>query len=118
MVQLVVRLMAASGRSHEIVQVLEPLARLARRTLGCSAAHLSADIEQANVFWYCEDWDDADGLEGRVRAESFSQLLAVMETSAEPPLIEFRLVEQSRGLDYVAAVRHVHDPVDPPQETP
>ena len=107
MVQLVVRLMAASGKSHEVVQALQPLVRLALQTSGCRAAHLSADIERADVFWYCEDWDDADGLEGRVRTESFSQLLAVMETSAEPPLIEFRLIQESRGLDYVAAVRQV-----------
>ncbi len=114
MVQLVVRLVAASGRSHEIVQALQPLVRLARQTLGCHAAHLSADIEHANVFWYFEDWDDTDGLESRLRTESFSQLLAVMETSAEPPLLEVRLIEGSRGLDYVAAVRNVYDPVDFP----
>jgi quinol monooxygenase YgiN len=105
MVQLIVRLIPASGRSHHLVQALHSLIRRAAQSTGCRSAHLSADIERADVFWYCEEWDDASALEAKVRTEQFSELLALMETSVEPPLLEFRVIDDVKGLDYVARVR-------------
>jgi quinol monooxygenase YgiN len=105
MVQLLLRLTAASGRSHELVQALHPLVRRASHSAGCRGAHLAADVEDADVFWYCEEWDDPKGLEARVRTEQFSELLSLMETSVEPPMLEFRVIDETRGLDYVSAVR-------------
>ena len=48
--------------------------------------------------------DDPSSVE-RLATERFSRLLALMETAAEPPVLEFRFVERTRGLDYVAEVR-------------
>jgi quinol monooxygenase YgiN len=79
--------------------------RHARRLGGCSSAHLAADVDAANVFWYCEDWRDAEALESELRTDRFSQLLEVMETSAQPPLLEFRVLAETRGLEYVTAAR-------------
>jgi quinol monooxygenase YgiN len=105
MVQLLVRITAATGQSHRLVQALHVLMRRALQVPGCSAAHIGADVEAADVFWYWEDWQDARDLEERMRTSQFSQLLALLETSASAPSVEFRVVEQSRGLDYIAAVR-------------
>jgi len=106
MVQLILRLTASPGHAHELVQALHPHVRRAVHTIGCRAAHMAADIGTADVFWYCEEWDDASALEARVRASDFSELLALMETSAEPPLMEFRVINEAKGLDYVASLRH------------
>ena len=48
--------------------------------------------------------DDPSSVE-RLATERFSRLLALMETAAEPPTLEFRFVNETRGLDYVADVR-------------
>jgi quinol monooxygenase YgiN len=117
MVQLVVRFTAAPSRSHQLVQALKSHSRRAARSAGCGAAHLSSDLDQPDVFWYWEDWNDPAALEGKVRSEQFSELLALMETSAAEPLLEFRVVEQSKGLDYVAAVRAAR-PGRPPAGKP
>jgi quinol monooxygenase YgiN len=105
MVQLSVRLTAASGRAHQLVQALHALMRQARQNEGCSAAHIAADATAGDAFWYSEDWPDVDALEAELSSDRFSQLLAVMETSAQPPLLEFRVVAETRGLEYVAAAR-------------
>jgi quinol monooxygenase YgiN len=105
MIQLIVRLTARVGRSHELVQALHPLIRRAAQSTGCRGAHLAADVEEADVFWYCEDWDDGKALEARVQTDQFSELLGLMETSVEPPLLEFRVIDDVKGLDYVATVR-------------
>jgi quinol monooxygenase YgiN len=105
MVQLTLRITAAHGRAHHLVEALHPHVRQALRTSGCRAAHLAADVEAADVYWYCEEWEDPRALERRVRAPEFSEFLALMETSTEPPLLEFRVIEKTRGLDYVERLR-------------
>jgi quinol monooxygenase YgiN len=105
MVQVRVCLAAKVGCAHLLVAALLPLMRRAQQSPGCSAAHVLADVNDANVFWYQEDWQDTQALECRVRGEQFDQLLALMETAARPPILEFLTLEGSRGLDYVEAVR-------------
>jgi quinol monooxygenase YgiN len=105
MVELVLRLTAAPGRSHELVQALCPYGRRAGQSLGCRSAHLSADVEQADVYWYCEEWEARAAFEAKVRSEEFAVLLSIMETSVSEPVLEIRVVAESRSLDYVAALR-------------
>lgn len=105
MVQLVLRLTASPGAGHHIVHALHSHLRRAAHSAGCSAAHLAADIDVADVYWYVEEWDDPRALEAKVRTAQFSELLALMETSADAPLLEFRVVAESKGLDYVASLR-------------
>ena len=57
MVQLTVRLTAASGRAHQLVQALRSLMRQAR------------------------------------------------QTDARPPILEFQVIAETRGLEYMTAVR-------------
>ena len=109
MIQLLVSLTAASGHSQELVQALQPLARRATQSAGCRGAHLAADVSDAHVFWYCEEWDDVEALEAKLRTESFTDFLALAETSVTPPFIEFRVIQEFRGLDYVSAVRRGHE---------
>lgn len=110
MVQLTVRIAAVTGRARELVDALHSLMQRSQQTPGCSGVHIAADVDEADVFWYCEDWADQANLERRVKAEPFSQLLALMETSATPPSMEFRTVAESRGLEYVSTLRGVREP--------
>lgn len=106
MVQVIVRLRAVSGGSHGLVAALRALMRRSLQSAGCSAAHLAADVDEADVFWYSEDWQDVSALETRLQSEHFLQMLTLMETSASPPRLEFRTVGELRGLEYVAEVRN------------
>ena len=105
MVQLILRLTAVAGRAHELVHALQPHVRRALHTDGCRTAYLAADVEEAGVFWYCEDWDDTRALESKVRTAQFADLLELMEISGKPPQLEFRIVEEVKGLEYVAVLR-------------
>ena len=70
-----------------------------------SATPPVVDVDAADVYWYCEEWDDLPSFEAEVRTPQFSELLALIETSAAPPMIEIRVMEEARGLDYVASLR-------------
>ena len=105
MVQLTIRLIATSGRTHQLVEALRALKRGAPRQRGCAGAHIAADVDEPDAFWYCEDWQNVEALETELTTERFTQVLSVMETSAQPPLLEFRVIAETRGLEYVAAAR-------------
>ena len=104
MLQLTVRLTARPDRSRELVQALRAARREAAGLFGCAAAHLAADLDDANAVWYVEEWPDADEFEAQVRTTRFSHLLSLIETAAFPPLLEVRVVAESRGLDYLERV--------------
>jgi quinol monooxygenase YgiN len=103
--ELVVRLAAMPGQAHGVVQALRSVMRQSLANAGCARAHISVDIDVASTFWYCEEWQDAAALEAQMRSDRFSQLLALLETATDPPLLEFRVVAETRGLEYVAAAR-------------
>jgi quinol monooxygenase YgiN len=103
--QLTVRLTAASGRAQHLLEALHARKRQCLVSGDCSSAHIAADVDGANVFWYVEDWPDVAALERELSTERFTQLLALLETSVTIPTMEFRFVSAVRGLDYVSEVR-------------
>jgi quinol monooxygenase YgiN len=105
-VQLSIRLTAAPNKAHELVQALHALMPRPSGSRGCMEAHIAADVERANTFWYAEDWPERAALEAHLRSDRFSQLLALLETAVDPPLVEFRVVTETLGLDYVVGVRN------------
>lgn len=105
MVHLTVRLTTKTGGGHQLVHALRTVMRQALLNGGCARAHIAADVDAANTFWYSEQWTAVEELEAQMRNERFSHLLALFETAAEPPLVEFSIIADTRGLEYVAAVR-------------
>ena len=106
-VQLFVRLSAAPGREHELADALRSMKRQVHRQRGCSAVHVAAEIDDAGALWYCEEWQDRERLEDHMRTNQFARLLALLETTPNPPLLEFRFVSETWGLEYVATVRGI-----------
>lgn len=105
MVQMTVRLTATSGSAPQLIDALHTLMRHTRSHPDCLRASIAADVDEANVFCYREDWRDNRALEDQLRSDRFSQLLSLMETSAKEPVLEFRFVTETRGLEYVTAAR-------------
>ena len=105
MVQLTVKITTTRGRAHQLIDALHMLMRRAQQARGCSGAHIAADLYEPDAIWYVEDWQDPRALDARLRSDDASQLLALIETSVKPPSLEFRMIEQSRGLDYLEAAR-------------
>jgi quinol monooxygenase YgiN len=103
MLRLNVTLSAASPQNAEnLLEGLEyqaPSTRLEHGCLGCGA-WLGAD----STVRYCEDWATEDDLRRRVQSERFTSLLAVVEAATDAE-VEFHIVNQTRGLDYVVELR-------------
>ena len=110
MVQLRLRITAGPGHGDELLQALRSALRSVQADGACADAHVTTDVDDRRVLWYWEDWATLDDLERYLRSDRFGRLLAIVERSVAEPLLECRVVAETRGLDYLAAVRGVELP--------
>jgi hypothetical protein len=68
----------------------------AETRLVCGVPRCCGRRRRANAFWYSEDCDSVQARESDIRTDRFSQLLELMETSARTPLLEFRVISETR----------------------
>jgi quinol monooxygenase YgiN len=93
------------GGAKDVVEALRSVMLPARLERSCIRAQILRDIDAPEVINYVEDWPELGDVERRIGSGPFAHLLALMEASPAPPSIEFRVVSEVRGLEYVAAVR-------------
>jgi len=75
--------------------------RGARQDRGCSFASVYRSGTEEQSVAYLEEWDDVQELHRQFGSERFVQLLALLETAAERPVIEFRDISATYGLEYI-----------------
>lgn len=101
----ILRMKSPPLRTAELVQALRSLMRRARAEKGFITCQICLEADDANRICYEERWQTREDLEDQMRSSRYAQLLVLMESAAEQPLLEFHFVSETRGLDYVAAVR-------------
>ncbi len=52
-----------------------------------------------------EEWSSEPELKSHIRSSCFTELLLLMETAPEAPVLEVRAIPQTHGLEYIEAVR-------------
>jgi len=103
MVQLLVRLVASPGRVVDVVEALLAVMRPAQQARGCSFAGVYVSANDSRHVVYVEDWDDVGELRGQFGTERFRRLLELMEMAADRPDVEFRVVSDIHGLEYISS---------------
>ncbi len=98
------RLIARPGRAEETIEALRVVMLPVQLEGGAARTLLSSEVGTPEAICYVEEWPTADALAADIRTHRFSRLLALMETAAEVPTLEFRFVTETRGLEYVEAV--------------
>jgi quinol monooxygenase YgiN len=103
MVRLTIALHGTSARSaQDLLEALRFLGVSTRLEAGCLGC--STWSEPDAMVRYLEEWASEADMRRRVRSDSFTSLLAVVE-SAKDPRVQFDFVTSTRGLDYVEQVR-------------
>ena len=104
MVRLTVTLRPAARCVQELVEAFRFLmvgTRLEPGCLGCSVWP-----EPDSTVHYVEEWSTEADLRRRVASDGFTSVLSLVEAAREPPRVRFDFVSSTRGLEYVAEVRH------------
>lgn len=98
---------SAPLRTADMVKALRMLLRAARAEKGFISGRLCLEADDPDAVLYKERWQTREDFEEQLRSSRYTRLLALMESASEQPSLEFHFVSETRGLEYVAAVRGV-----------
>ena len=103
MVRLTVTLTASANRVQDLVAAFRFLMVSTRLDPGCLGCSVWSEPDSS--VHYVEEWSSEEDIRRRVGSDSFTSVLALLESVREPPHVQFDFVSSTRGLDYVAEVR-------------
>jgi len=101
----------------EAAAVLRTLVGPVRAEPGCSATRLLRDTEDGCGLTWVEEWRSVEDFERHLRQAAFRQILAVIELSAGPPLVEIDDVTSRRGFELVEEILGLTTPGPAEYET-
>jgi quinol monooxygenase YgiN len=104
MFQLSLRL-RARHQVAEVVRALRHIVITIQAERGFVASRIYEDIGDRLVICLQVDWANESVLQSHIRSSSFTELLMLMETTLEAPVLEIRSVRGVYGLEYVEGVR-------------
>ena len=105
MIRISLRLSTDAQQTDAVAQALRLLMRQAQAEESCIRCELLEVVESPEILLYIEEWSTVEDVERQIRSERIYRLLLVMEEASCPPKLEFALVPETRGLEYVEAVR-------------
>jgi quinol monooxygenase YgiN len=105
MYQLNLRMTARPHRVVEAVKALRSLTIAAQTERGYMASRIYQDAGNPELLCLEEDWSSEQALKSHIRSSCFTDLLMLMETAPEAPVLEVRGVREVHGLEYIEAVR-------------
>ena len=73
---------------------------------GCMSCQILQEAKAPYAFCYEARWKTQNDLFRHVRSEHYKRLLVLMDLGDEPPLVEFHIVGETRGLDLIERVRN------------
>ena len=92
MVISTLRILTAPRSRAEVVRTLAAQLGPTRVQPGCRKCDLYQDVEHPEAITLVEEWDSQADLDPRLRSEDYRAVLAAIELSQEPPLIQFDTV--------------------------
>lgn len=97
-----VRLAAPQERIGDVLEGFQVVMRPAQQARGCSFARTYQEAADPRLIEYVEEWDTAADLRGQLGSVRFARLLELLEMADERPVLEFRDISGTHGLEYVA----------------
>jgi quinol monooxygenase YgiN len=103
--QLNLRMMARPYHALGTVKALRSITIEAMRERGHLASRVYQEVENSEALCLQEDWSSESALKSHILSRCFTNLLMLMETAPEAPILEVRSVSGIHGLEYIEAVR-------------
>jgi quinol monooxygenase YgiN len=109
-------LIARRENRRELLGALSYLLGPTRVEAGCLSCKFHQDVNNPNVLQFEIAWKTEADLLRHLRSDICKQLLVLSELSIEPPRVQFHIVSETHGLEFVHAARqklpeHGGDPI-------
>lgn len=105
MLSLIFWLKVKRRDARRAADALRAILQPAQVDRSCARCGLLNSSEVCGEFVYFEEWSSENALRERIRSTDFAHLLSLLETAAEPPVLEIRTIGEIRGLGYVRELR-------------
>lgn len=92
-------------RTAQTLRAFRSLSLLAQGEPGFISCRLLLDTEQPDSLCYIEEWHTAEDLDEQIRSSRYTRLLTLMEEAADPPELRLNWVTETKGLEYLEAVK-------------
>src|SRR5512144_622554 len=92
------------GQARPLTFALHSVIADTRGVHGCTRCSVSTGISTEGTVTYVEEWETEEDLRNRLRADTFTELAALIDSAAQPPRVVFALPAGSRGLDFAEEV--------------
>lgn len=106
MFQLNLRITAQPRHAAEAVKALRSITIAARGERGYLASRIYQEVSNPEALCLEQDWNSEPELKSHIRSSCFTDLLMLMETAPQAPVLEVRSVNETHGLEYIEAVRY------------
>ena len=104
-IQAVVKVVVAPEKRNEILKSMRSTVEPTRVQRGCVDCRVCIDAIDPNVLKLIQMWDNRGCLGRHVRSDIYPTVLAIMESSIEPPEIAFHTISKTEGLEAVEKLR-------------
>jgi len=93
------------GKRQVVLDILRSVIGPTRVKSGCMDCAVYTDQGEGQTILYLEQWQSREHLERHIRSELYFRVLSAMELANEAPEIYFHEVSDTRGLEYIKALR-------------
>jgi quinol monooxygenase YgiN len=103
MVRLSMVLAVSPNRAPRLMDALWSLMVPTRLEPGCLLC--TAWSEPDSTVHYLEEWATEQDMQRRVRSDTFTSVLGIVEAAEKTPEVRFDFLSSTRGLDYITEIR-------------
>jgi quinol monooxygenase YgiN len=105
MIMSSIKICVVPEKRETVLEILYSLLEPIRVVPGCIACNLYQDMENENMLFYSEMWQNQEALDKHILSDSYRSILSVMDMSSEPPEIDFKTVTNLSGIETIAGLR-------------
>ena len=102
MVLLRTRIRVDPAHRVKVVRSLSRILGPLRACAGCVSCHLYADLEDANVLLFAQEWVDGEELTDQLRADDARVLLSALDCATDPPEVRVDTLVDGEGMEFIA----------------
>jgi quinol monooxygenase YgiN len=102
-------MMARPSRSWEAIEALRHISFASRMDRGFIEDRIYRDVDNPDALWFLQTWSSELELKSHIRSSCFTNLLLLMETSPEAPLLEIFSITNVSGMKYIEKIRSFDD---------
>ena len=93
------------GKQQVVLDVLRSVIVPTRLKSGCMDCAVYTDQGEEQTILYLEQWQSRKPLDRHIRSELYFRVLSAMELAKEAPEIYFHEVSDTKGFEYIEALR-------------